>query len=214
MRCALAGTALKFAGAPHVFELDLQLGDAVAQEAAVGLDLAFAGAAQKAEAAALPLQVRPRPHEAGAFVFEAGHLDLQPPLAGPGAAAEDLQDQPGAVDDLGGPGLLQVALLHGPECVVHHHHVDVARLADFGDLIDTPGAEEGRWRRAAQRREQRLLDPEIERFRQPDRLRQARFIAPRAGPPSAYGMDHERGLYGRRAIDGRLQSASSSNSGS
>ena len=92
--------AVQVARALHLLQLALDLDDAVADQAAVDLELGFAGAAEEAEAAALPLQMGPGPHQPAALVAERGQLDLQLALARAGARAEDLQDQPGPVDDL------------------------------------------------------------------------------------------------------------------
>ena len=75
--------AVQAAGAPHLLQLLLQPHDAVADQPAVGLDLRLAGAAEEAEAAALPLQVGPGPHQAGALVVQMRQFDLQ--RAFPGA---------------------------------------------------------------------------------------------------------------------------------
>ena len=120
--------AVDRAGAAHALQVALDLDDALADQAAVDLDLGFAGTAQEAEAAALALQVGPRPHQAAALVVERGQLDLQAAFVGAGARAEDLQDQAGAVDHLGIPGLLQVALLHGRQRVVDDDQPDPAAL--------------------------------------------------------------------------------------
>ena len=104
--------AVDRAGAAHAVEVALDPDDALADQAAVDLDLAFAGTAQEAEAAALAFQMGPGPHQAAALVFERGQLDLQAAFMRAGARAEDLEDQAGAVDHLGVPRRLEIALLH------------------------------------------------------------------------------------------------------
>ena len=67
----------------------------------------------------------PGPHQPAALVVERGQLDLQAAFMRAGARAEDLQDQAGAVDDLGVPGLLEVALLHRRQLVVDDDQLDL-----------------------------------------------------------------------------------------
>ncbi len=105
-------------------ELALQPCDALADQPAVDFELALAGAAQKAEAAALAFEMGPRPHQPRALVGERRQLDLQPAFMGARALAEDFEDQPGAVDDLGLPASLEIALLHRRQCAVDHDEPD------------------------------------------------------------------------------------------
>ena len=57
------------------------MGEPLVDQAAVDFQLGFAGAAQEAEAAALPLQVGPGPHQAAALIRQMGQLDLQAAFA-------------------------------------------------------------------------------------------------------------------------------------
>ena len=132
---ALARLAMERAGAAHVLELALQDGDAVGDEAAVDLELAFAGAAEEAEAAALALEMGPGPHQPRALIGQRRQLDLEAAFMRARARAENLEDQAGAVDDLAFPGALEIALLHRAHGGVDH---DDARSSSSSIALAQP----------------------------------------------------------------------------
>ncbi len=176
MRHALARLALEIAPAHDGFELDLDLGNAVVDEAAVDFDLRFAGAADEAEAAALALEMGPAPHQAAALIREMRELDLETALARARAGAEDLEDQRRAVDDLAAPRLLEVALLRRRDRAVEHDEADIVRLHRLGDAQDGAFADVGR------RHELRDAHGFLAEHCQLDRGRKAhRLIQPRLG---------------------------------
>ena len=115
--------------------------DALADEAAVGLDLGLAGAAEEAEAAALPLEVGPGPHQPALLIDEMGELDLQAPFPRPRPFAEDLEDQSGAVEHLGLPRRLEIALLHRRERVIDDDQPRLLGAHQPVELFDLAGAE-------------------------------------------------------------------------
>ena len=112
IRDALAPGAMQSARRLHLLDFVLKPGNALADEAAVGLDLGFAGTAHESKATALALEMGPRPHQTAALIIEVRQFDLQRTLLGLGAAAEYLEYQPGAVENLRVPGFLKVALLY------------------------------------------------------------------------------------------------------
>ena len=73
-----------------------------------------------------------------------GKLHLQRAFAGARAAAENFQDQPGAVEHLGVPGLFKIALLHGRERAIHHYDPRVVGFDQAGDLLELALADESR----------------------------------------------------------------------
>ena len=73
-----------------------------------------------------------------------GEFDLQRALARPRPFAEDFEDQPGPVDDLGLERLLEIALLHRRERAIHDDEFGLLVLDARGDLLDLALAEIGR----------------------------------------------------------------------
>src|SRR5439155_18530824 len=98
--------------AANRFLLMLDLGDLFLQYAPVRLYLRFAGTAEETGTAALPFEVGPAAHQPALLVVEVRKLDLEGAFLGPGALAENLENQPGAVEHLGVQFLLEIALLH------------------------------------------------------------------------------------------------------
>ena len=141
-RGALALGAHHGARAAHVLQTPAQRSDAVAREAAVGLDLALPRSA-RADPAAEALEVAPQAAHAREVVFELGQLDLQLALGAGGVRGEDVEDHRRAVDDGEAELLLEVALLAWGELVVAGDHVRVARLCGGLRLGDLAGPEVG-----------------------------------------------------------------------
>ena len=170
---ALAGLAVQAAGAADAGQLLLDPDDPLGDPAAVELELALAGTAQEAEAAALALEMGPGADQARALVGERRQLDLEHALAGVGALAEDLQDQPGAVDDLGLPQPLEVALLHRRQRGIDHDQLGGLGLQRRRELLGLAGAEQRGRHLLAQRHELGARDLQVDRARQPHRLGEA-----------------------------------------
>ncbi len=103
-------------------------------------------------------------------------FDLQRTFLGLGAAAEDFEDQSGAVENLGVPGLLQIALLDRRQRAIHHYQFDIVAGDQSDDLLDLALAEICRRPDLADRRDQRVRDREVNGARQTHG-----FLKPRLG---------------------------------
>ena len=123
-------------------ELALQRRDAVAGQAAVGLDLGLARA-PGADAAAEALEVGPQAAHAGEVVLQLGELDLQLALGAVGVGGEDVEDHGRAVDHRDAERLLEVALLARRELVVAGDDVGVRALDLVLELLELAGPEVG-----------------------------------------------------------------------
>ena len=104
-------------------------------------ELRFARSA-RADAAGLPLEVRPHAGQARQRVLELRQLDLQPRFARARAAREDVEDQLRAVHHLDAERLLEIAHLRRREVVVEDGHVGLALLGQRLQLFDLALADE------------------------------------------------------------------------
>src|SRR3984893_1659074 len=104
-------------------------------------------------------------------------LDLQRTFLGLGAPAENLENQSGAVEHLGVPGLLEIALLDRRQRAIHHDKLDLVPGDQPDDLLDLALAEIGPGTDLAARRDQRIRDREIDGARETGGLLQPRLGA-------------------------------------
>ena len=130
--------ALHVAVGSNVGKLATQHGDAVANETTVDLELAFALAKARANAAARPVLGKVRPHAAQTRVkvLQLGHLHLQLALMGLGMQAEDVENERRAVDDLvlHPQNALDVCLLRRRQLGVEDDDVGIAALCEVAQL--------------------------------------------------------------------------------
>lgn len=88
-------------------------------------------------------QVRPHPHQAGQHVLQLRQFHLHARLMRAGVAAEDLQDQLGAVHHHDLQRLLHLGALGGRQVVVEDHHVRAADEHFSPRLLELARADEG-----------------------------------------------------------------------
>jgi len=164
-RDAQAARALHAALLHDPGEFALEVGDAVADEAAVLLELRFAFTAEGA-LAALAGEVGPGAGEARERIFLAGERDLEHGLPGVGALGENLEDDLLPVDDGEVGEFFPVALLSGRKVVVEDDEIGGVGPGLGGEFLRLAAAEEKRRRGLAQGDERGAGDAEAEIFHQ------------------------------------------------
>ena len=98
---------------------------------------------------------------------------MQPPGFGLGPLAEDFENEPGPVENLGVPRFLKVALLDGCQGVVDDDDLRFLRSHDSADLLDLARSEQGRGARLSQWHYPGEADVEPDGLGEARRLRQA-----------------------------------------
>src|ERR1700730_12865773 len=137
---------MQAAGPLDAFEVAFDAGHPLLDEAAVSLDLGFAGTAEEAKTAALTFQMGPRSNQPRFLVGEMGELDRQRAFSRSCPAAKNFEDQSGAIDDLGRKRIFEIALLHRRQGAIHDNEIDQFRAYQsrkpgdfaFGEITRRP----------------------------------------------------------------------------
>ena len=123
----------------------------------------------------------PAAHQPPGLIIEMGELDLQPALRGRRALAENLQDEPGAVDHLGLGLVLEILLLDRADRRVDDQQFGLGLAHRVGDPLDLAAAEQGGGPRLADPEMKLVLDRDADRLGEARGLLQPRRdVAPRA----------------------------------
>ena len=176
---------------PHLIQFALEPHNAVPDQPPVNFDLALTRPAQKAEAAALAFQVRPGPHKPRALIFQMRQFHLQAAFARPRPFAENLQDQPRAINHLAAPGAFQIALLHGAEGSIHNHHAHLLVMQRARFDLHLAFAHQGGRPPLSQRMDRGMDDGDTDGSGKPNRLGQPCLggaLAPHIANGAACGL--------------------------
>jgi hypothetical protein len=125
--------------------------------------------------------------------------------------AENFENEAGAIEHLGVPRLLQIALLHRGERAIHHHQARFVGFHQPGDFLDLAFAEISRRPHRGEHDDAGLLDLEIDGARKPDRLveprRRRAFRSRHTRRRTSQHRFNDQRAAGRRATAGRVLGA-------
>src|SRR5579871_3641122 len=105
-------------------------------------------------------------------------LDLKRALLGFGATPKNFKNEPGAVEYLRAPGLLEVALLDRRQRAVHHHELSLMAADEADNLFDLTFAEISRGPDLVDRGNQRVGNRQVDGAREPRSFLEARGGVP------------------------------------
>ena len=121
-----------------VLQLPSKAGHPVADHPPVGFDLGFAGAAQKAESAALTFKVGPASNQPTRLIIQMSQFHLKAPFRRSGTFTEDFEDQPGPVDGLKARLVFKVSLLDGRQTGIDNQQVNFEIAAHLRNFVYLP----------------------------------------------------------------------------
>ena len=130
------------AAGAHAFQFHFHRLDALGNPPPVGLQLGFARTAG-ADAAALPRHLHAMARQPRQHVVQLRQFHLQAPFPRAGARGENVEDQLGPVDDLGGQRLFEIALLGGAQVLIEDDHVGIAALDGSRQFVHLAAADQG-----------------------------------------------------------------------
>ena len=120
------------------------------------------------------------------MIVECREFDLEAALPGLGALAENLQDEPGAVDHLAAPGALQITLLDRGQGPIDDDDLDRPRRESAPQFLHFAAPKQRRRADRAQGRGLGELDVEADGFRERHRFGQGRpWVAAKITPTRA-----------------------------
>jgi hypothetical protein len=185
----------------HLAQLALDVDDALAELAAVALELGLTGAAEADATDSLAGEVGPQTSQPRQPIFELGQFDLQAPFVGRGAAGEDVEDERSAVDDFDVQRALEIPLLGWCEVVIDHDDVVVNVGPPVLDFLELSLADVGASEGVGELLSDRADDLDVDGLGQAGELFQR--IGGGPGLAGALDGDQERmlgGLVGRKRI--------------